>query len=181
MSDAIKQDKNQDVEARTKEFSDIAVLYEHFGDNAYKAVEKYYIAIGYEAGFEILMNAAKTGKITCKNIIEDPVGSLREMLIEYFVSRQGKMPEIWNDGNTIFLKTPKCEWCPTPEARNKSGVKYKDICTVHRRAFVRGLMTSVETFVPSVSVNYYNVGSRLKKPPEDCVEAFQIIAPDVVE
>ena len=177
----VKRDRNQDVITRTDEFTNIKNLREAFGDSAYRAVERYYFNTGYEAGFEIVSKWIKEGTTNKEKMLADPVEAAVGILKEYFTARGGAMPEMWQEANTVFMRTRKSEWCPTPEAKMKSGVTYQDVCTINRRAFVKGLVKVLEDFLPAVTINTYNAGSRMLKEPKDCVEAFQVISPVITE
>jgi len=177
MSDEIKKDKNLDLSARVDEFNNIKFLIDQYGSSAYKAIEKYYRNSGYEAGFEKLLKMSTDKKITKESILKDPVKTVEFFLVEFFKERGGNLPEIWSDNDTVYLKTERSIWCPTPTAREKSGIFYRDVCHIHKRAFVKGFLEVIAEFVPEIIINSYNKSSRTNDEVSDCVEAFQVVSP----
>jgi hypothetical protein len=73
--------------------------------------------------------------------------------------------------------TENAVFWPSPIAQQESGVQHKDICTIHKRAFVEGMAQVIEAFVPGVQVHYTNASSRTLDPQADCIEAFHVVFP----
>ncbi|RKY89703.1 hypothetical protein DRQ09_00905 [candidate division KSB1 bacterium] len=175
MSEKVKQDNNLQLNQRIEEFNDIKLLFNTFGETAYRAAWKYFFSNGYEVGYERFMKAVKKGTLTPEKFKSEPVKTIENFLKEFFRERGGNQPEIWSENSTIFLKTERDVWCPAHDAVAISGINHKDICSIHKRAFVIGIVKTFEEFFPGLTTNCYNVSSRFLDENADCIEAYQII------
>ena len=110
-------------------------------------------------------------------IQEDPPESLLLLLQEAFERRGGNQPIITREGTTVTLKTENAAFCPSPIAQKQSGVSHKAVCSIHKRAFVEGLVRVLEPFVPGLRIQYVNVSSRTLDPRADCAEAYHVVSP----
>jgi hypothetical protein len=166
-----------DFEKRKRDLRQIQVLYEMFGNAAYRAMEKYYAGIGYETGVERLVKLIEEGRFSEQGFRANPVKEIEDFLLGYFQDRGGNLPKIWSEGNTVFLMTEAAVDCVTVKAEKAIGIKHRDICNVYCRAEAKGMIKIFEDFFPEISIQYYNASSRRTKEGNDCIEAFQVIAP----
>jgi len=177
MSERVRTDDNLSCEVRLEEYCDIKRLIDEFGDAAYPAVRHYYNACGFESGYDLLLSLIREGTLSCAAIRKDPTESLLALFTTFFTRRGGNQPILSREGETVLLKTENAVFCPSPIAQQKSGVQHRDICTIHKRAFVEGLAQVIEAFVPGVQVHYTNASSRTLDPQADCIEAFHVLFP----
>ena len=177
MSERVRLDDNLSCEVRLEEYCDIKRLLDEFGEAAYPAVKTYYGACGFETGYDLLLALLKEGKLSREKIRQDPSESLLLLLQEFFARRGGNQPIIERQGPTVTLKTENAVFCPSPVAQKESGVPHKDVCHIHKRAFVEGLSRVLEAFIPGVQIQYVNASSRSIEPGADCVEAFHVQTP----
>jgi hypothetical protein len=177
MSERVRLDDNLSCEVRLEEYCDIKRLLDEFGEAAYPAVKTYYSACGFEAGYDLLLALLKEGRLSREKIRQNPPESLRFLLQEFFTRRGGNQPILEREGTTVTLKTENTVFCPSPIAQKESGVPHKDVCHIHKRAFVEGLSRVLEAFIPGVQIQYVNVSSRSIEPGADCVEAFHVQTP----
>jgi len=175
MSEKVKQDDNLQLNQRIDEFNDMKLLFNTFGEVAYRATQKYFFYHGYEIGYEKVLKAVKNGELTPPIFQSNPVEIIKQFLIGFFKERGGNQPDIWIEKSVIYLRTKKEVWCPAPPAVEKSGVQHKDICNIHKRSLVMGLVIVFEEFFPGLVINGYGDSSRFDDEKSDCVEAYQII------
>jgi hypothetical protein len=116
-------------------------------------------------------------RLSRTTIQQDPPGSLLVLLREFFTRRGGNQPILERDGTTVTLKTENAVFCPSPMAQKQSGVSHKDVCNIHKRAFVEGMTRVFEAFIPGLQVQYVNLSSRSIDPRADCVETFHVLSP----
>ena len=166
-----------DFDKRMRDLRQIQVLHEMFGNAAYKAMEKYYTGIGYETGVERLVKLIEESSFSERQFRANPVKGIEDFLLEYFQDRGGNLPKIWSEGNTVFLMTEASVDCVTVRAEKEVGIQHRDICNVYCRAEAKGMIKIFEDFFPELSIQYYNASSRRTKECNDCIEAFQVIAP----
>ena len=177
MSKRVHSDDNLSCEVRVEEYLDIKAMIDEFGQPAYPAVRKYYFSCGYESGYDLLLALLKEGAISRERIVEDPPRSLLLLLQEFFTRRGGNQPVFERDNNTVYFKTESNVYCPSPIAQKQTGVQHRDVCAIHKRAFMEGVAKVLEEFVPGVEIQYSNMSSRTTDPQADCVEAFHVVYP----
>ncbi|RLE34127.1 hypothetical protein DRJ24_04370 [Candidatus Acetothermia bacterium] len=177
MSERVRNDDNLSCEVRLEEYLDIKRLIDEFGEPAYRAVRDYYRACGYEAGYDLTLALIKEGKLSKDRISSDPAGSLLLLMEEFFARRGGNQPILAHKGDDVTLTTKNSVFCPSPIAQRESGVQHKDVCNIHKRAFMEGFSRVLEEFVPGIQVQYTNVTSRSIDPEADCVELFRVHSP----
>jgi len=177
MSERVRNDDNLSCEVRVEEYLDIKAMIDEFGDAAYPAVRKYYSSCGYESGYDLLLALLKEKAISREGIINDPPGSLLLLLQEFFTHRGGNRPIFERDGDTVSFKTERSVYCPSPVAQKQTGVQHRDVCAIHKRAFMEGVAKVLEEFVPGIEVQYTNVSSRTTDPQAGCVEGFHVVSP----
>jgi len=151
------------------------LLFDTFGETTYRAVQKYYYSHGYAIGYERIVEAVQKGKLTPESFRKNPVETVEKFLKDFFKARGGNQPQIWSEGETVYLKTERKVWCPSCETSVKTGINHREVCTIHKRALVIGIVKIFEDFFPGLVANCYNVSSRLSEENADCVEAYQII------
>jgi len=177
MSERVRNDDNLSCEVRVEEYLDIKAMIDEFGDAAYPAVRKYYLSCGYESGYDLLLALLKEKAISREGILNNPPGSLLLLLQEFFTRRGGNQPIFERDGDTVSFKTERSVYCPSPVAQKQTGVQHRDVCAIHKRAFMEGVAKVLEEFVPGIEVQYTNVSSRTTDPQADCAEAFHVVSP----
>jgi len=177
MSERVRSDDNTSCEVRIEEYRQIKRLVDEFGDAAYPAVHRYHAACGYEAGVDLLLDLLDEGRLSRAAIRRDPAGSLLILFQAFFRRRGGNQPQLDREGDTVLLKTANAVFCPSPTAQEASGVPHRDVCAIHKRAFVEGMAQTLAALVPGVEIHYANRSSRTIDPSADCVEAFHIITP----
>jgi len=166
---------NLKLNNRITELNNINKLHKEFGDNAFRAVEKYYYYSGFQAGFDRLLKLVDSKEVRSVHFLKDPVNTIRDFLNGYFIDRGGNQPDVWAENNIVYLKTEFCKYCVTIEAEESAEKCHEDICAIYCRSFAKGLIKVLEKFNPHLVINFYNVGSRRDGKNSDCVEAFQII------
>lgn len=166
-----------EYEDRKNDLSNIQVLFNEFGNPAYRAIEKYNTGIGYESGIERLTQLIKEKKFTKSRFMADPVKGIEEFLHGFFKDRGGNLPKVWSEKNTVFLMTEISVPCITIEAEKEAPIRHREICSVYCRAEVKGLIQIFEDFFPGIQIQFYNVSSRRSQEGDDCVEAFKVIVP----
>jgi len=177
VSERVRNDDNLSCEVRLEEYLDIKRLIDEFGEPAYCAVRAYYRACGYEAGYDLALVLIKEGKLSKDRISSDPTGSLLLLMEEFFARRGGNQPILAREGDDVTLTTKNNVFCPSPIAQRESGVQHKDVCNIHKRAFMDGFSQVLEDFVPGIQVQYTNVTSRSIDPEANCVELFRVLSP----
>lgn len=171
------KDDNQSCEVRLEEYLDIKRMIDQFGKTAYRAVRDYYRSCGYEAGYDLALSLIKEGKLTKEMIEADPAGSLLLLMEEFFSRRGGNRPILARNGDEVTLTTRNAAFCPSPIAQRESGVQHKDICNIHKRAFMDGFSRIIEALSPTVQIQYTNASSRSIDPDADCIELFRVLTP----
>ena len=166
-----------DLNNRKKDLQNICVLFQEFGNQAYRALEKYYTGIGFETGMERLTELIKQKKFSKNRFIGNPVKGIEEFLSGYFEDRGGNMPTIWIEDNTVFLMTEVSVPCVTVAAERDVEIQHRDICHIYCRTIAKGLILIFEDLFPGIQIQFYNVSSRRSKDGDDCVEAFKVIVP----
>ena len=151
-------------------------LHQEFGNNAFKSITRYYTNSGYTKGIERITKLTKENKFSKIEFEKDPVKSIADFLRGYFIERDGNLPEVWFENNTVYLKTEYCEYCVTIEAEKSAKHCHDDVCAIYCRAFAKGLISIFEDIFPGIVINFYNVSSRRDGKESDCVEAFQVIS-----
>ncbi len=91
------------------------------------------------------------------------------------------MPDVFIEGNTVFLETKFCKNCLTIEAEKLAEHCHEDVCAIYCRTFAKGIVSVLEDFFPEIVINFYNVSSRRDGKDSDCREAFQVLSPKRVE
>jgi len=177
MNERVRKDDNLSCEVRVEEYLDIKAMIDEFGDAAYPAVRKYYFSCGYESGYDLLLAMLREEIISRARIVEDPPGSLLQLLQQFFTRRGGNQPIFERKGDTVYFKTENNVYCPSPVAQRQTGVQHCDVCAIHKRAFMEGVAKVPEEFVPGIEIQYTNVSSRTIDPQADCVEAFHVVSP----
>jgi len=176
MSNTEKSINNLKLSNRITELNSINKLHKEFGDNTFRAVEKYYFNSGFQTGYDRLLKLIDSNKINKESFIKQPVETIRDFLNGYFVDRGGNQPDVWAENNVVYLKTEICKYCVTIEAEKSAEKCHDDICAVYCRSFAKGLIKVLEEFNPHLVINFYNVSSQRDGKNSDCVEAFQIIS-----
>jgi len=177
MSERVRNDDNLSCEVRVEEYLDIKAMIDEFGQAAYPAVRKYYFSCGYESGYDLLLTLLKEKAISKDATVGDPPGSLFYFLQEFFTRRGGNQPVFERDSNTVYFKTASNVYCPSPAAQKQTGVQHRDVCAIHKRAFMEGVARVLEEFIPGIEIQYSNISSRTIDPQADCVEAFHVVSP----
>lgn len=177
MTDTKKSISNLDLANRKNELSNINILFNQFGNLAYRAIEQQYTCCGYETGVERLTKLVKNNLFSKSKFTDDPVKGIEEFLHGFFKDRGGNLPKVWSEKDTVYLMTEVNVPCITIAAEKKIKVHHKDICNLYCRAFVKGLIKIFEDLFPGILINFYNVSSRRGEGKNDCVEAFQVIVP----
>jgi len=172
-----KSINNLKLSNRIEELNSINSLYLEFGDQAFRAIEKYYFNSGYQTGFDRLIKLVNEKKLSKNDIVKSPLETIRDFLHGYFADRGGNLPEVWIEKNTVYLKTEFCRYCVTIEAEKTAAKCHDDICAIYCRSFAKGLVKVLEEFYPGLVINFYNHSSRRDGKDSDCVEAFQVIIP----
>ena len=172
---------NLSIQTRVEELNDFALLHRKFGNLAFRAIQKNNYHSGFAIGMEKLIKLLKEGKFKIEVFRNNPVEGVREFLHEYFTDRGGNMPDIWVEGNTVFLETKFCKDCLTIEAEKLAEQCHEDVCAIYCRTFAKGIVSVLEDFFPEIVFNFYNVSSRRDGKDSDCREAFQILTPKRVE
>jgi len=176
MAETGKSIDNLNLQNRINELNNIYVLYQFFGDNAFRAIASYYENSGYSKGIERITKLIRENKFSISDFAENPQKSIADFLQGYFIDRGGNLPQVWYEENTVFLKTEYCKYCVTIEAEKTAQNCHDDVCAIYCRAFAKGLISIFETLFPSIVINFYNVSTRRDGSGNDCVEAFQIIS-----
>jgi len=176
MTQAAKRDKNLDLEKRVAEFDGLQALVAEFGDAAYRAIDRYYAALGYEEGYDLILDCVRSGELSLETVRAAPVEAVLELLRKFFERRGGNQPEFRVENDTIYLTTPCTSWCPTPAAVRKTGLGHKDICFVHKRSFAAGVAGAIMEFVPALTVQASNLESRNLTEGAGCTEAYKVVA-----
>ena len=172
---------NLSIQTRVDELNDFALLHRKFGDLAFRAIQKNNYNTGYAIGMERLIKLIKEDKFNIEKFRSNPVEGVREFLHGYFEDRGGNMPDIWAEGNTVYLETKICKNCLTIEAEKLAEQCHEDVCAIYCRTFAKGIVSVLEDFFQEIVINFYNVSSRRDGKESDCREAFQILSPKRVE
>ncbi|MCF7793616.1 MAG: hypothetical protein K9N09_07455 [Candidatus Cloacimonetes bacterium] len=172
---------NLSLQTRIEELNDFALLHKKFGNIAFRAIQKNNSYSGFAVGMERLTKLTKAGKFDIEAFRQNPVEGVREFLQGYFADRGGNMPDIWAEGNTVFLETKFCKNCLTIEAEKLAEQCHEDICAIYCRTFAKGIVSVLEDFFPEIVINFYNVSSRRDGKESDCREAFQVLSPKRVK
>ncbi len=177
MNERVRTDDNLSCEVRLEEYQDIKRLIDEFGEAAYAAVRRYYFACGFESGYDLFLSLIKEGRLSRQVLRTDPSGSLLMLLKTFFARRGGNQPIFQQEGETVSFKTENQVFCPSPVAQKQSGVQHRDVCAIHKRAFMEGVAKTIEAFIPGLEIQYANLSSRSLDPEADCIEAFHIVSP----
>jgi len=172
---------NLSIQTRVEELNDFALLHKYFGNLAFRAIQKNNLYSGFAIGMERLTKLIKENKFNIAEFRNDPVEGVREFLHGYFADRGGNMPDIWIEGNTVYLETKICKNCLTIEAEKLAEQCHEDVCAIYCRTFAKGIVSVLEDFFPEIVINFYNVSSRRDGKESDCREAFQVLSPKRVE
>jgi len=172
---------NLSLQTRVDELNDFALLHRKFGNLAFRAIQKNNYNSGYAIGMERLTKLIKKDNFDIAKFRINPVKGVREFLHGYFVDRGGNMPDIWVEGNTVFLETKICKNCLTIEAEKMAKQCHEDVCAIYCRTFAKGIVSVLPDFFPEIVINFYNVSSRRDGKESDCREAFQVLSPRRVE
>ena len=163
-----------DVEARVLELRSISELHDAFGREAFRAVRRLHLSTGYARGFRLLQTLVGEKAFSLDDFRRDPVAGVESFLREYFTRRGWNMPDIWSEGDTVFLRTCADVFCITEEAERSAPVCHGDVCNIYCRAFAEGLVSTLSEFFPALVINFHNVSTRRDTQRSDCVEAFQV-------
>ncbi|MCF7920640.1 MAG: hypothetical protein K9N06_12075 [Candidatus Cloacimonetes bacterium] len=165
------------LETRIAELKVIAALEVRFGGIAFKGMRRYYLASGYQAGVERLLKLLSADSEYEKTFWQAPGERIRDFLHGFFLDRGGNLPEVWLEGDTVFLKTEVTAYCVTIAAEKQAPRCHSDVCAIYCRAFAEGLVSVFEEFFPGIVINFYNVSSQRQGKGIDCVEGFKIVVP----
>lgn len=163
-----------DIEARILELRSIRDLHDAFGPQAFRAIRRLHLSTGYARGFRLLQTLVLEGVFSPEEFNADPVSGVESFLREYFTRRGWNMPDIWSEGDTVFLRTCANVHCITEEAESSAPACHGDVCNIYCRAFAEGLVSTLSEFFPSMVINFHNVSTRRDTKRSDCVEAFQV-------
>ncbi len=169
------------IQTRVNELNDFAFLHRKFGNLAFRAIQKNNFYSGFAVGMERLIKLLKEEKIDIEAFRRNPVAGVRKFLYGYFTDRGGNMPDIWAEGNTVYLETKFCNKCLTIEAEKLAEQCHEDVCTIYCRTFAKGIVSVLEDLFPEIVINFYNVSSRRDGKNSDCREAFQVLSQKRVE
>ncbi|MBT4331751.1 MAG: hypothetical protein HOD64_00595 [Candidatus Cloacimonetes bacterium] len=172
---------NLSIQTRVEELNDFALLYKKFGSLAFRVIQKSNFYSGFSIGMERIIKLLKEEKLNIKAFQQNPVEGVREFLHGYFTDRGGNMPDIWAEGNTVYLETKICKNCLTIEAEKQAEQCHEDVCAIYCRTFAKGIVSILEDFFPEIVINFYNVSSRRDSKDSDCREAFQVLSPKRIE
>ena len=175
MSD--KSISNFKLEARICELREIGELHKRFGGVAYRGLRRYYLAAGYQAGVDRLIKLISADAEYHKSFWNEPLAFIRDFLYGFFKDRGGNLPEVWVEGDIVFLKTEDTAYCVTIDAEKHVSGCHSDVCAIYCRAFAEGLISVFEEFFPGVVINFHNVSSQRSGAGIPCVEAFKIVVP----
>ena len=176
-----KEINNLSIQTRVEELNNFALLHHKFGNIAFRAIQKNNYYSGFAIGMERLTKLIKEDKFDIKAFQQNPVEGVREFLQGYFANRGGNMPDIWIEGNTVYLETKICKNCLTIEAEKLTEQCHEDVCAIYCRTFAKGIVSVLEELFPEIVINFYNVSSRRDGKDSDCREAFQVLSPKRVE
>ena len=168
---------NLSIQTRVEELNDFALLRRKFGNLAFRAIQKNNYYSGFAIGMERITKLLKEEKFDIEIFRQDPIEGVREFLLGYFVDRGGNMPDIWIEGNTVYLETKFCKNCLTIEAEKLAEQCHEDVCAIYCRTFAKGIVSVLEDFFPEIVINFYNVSSRRDGKDSDCKEAFPVLSP----
>ncbi|MDP8201755.1 MAG: hypothetical protein P9M11_06390 [Candidatus Tenebribacter burtonii] len=172
---------NLSIQARVEELNDFALLHKKFGNVAFRAIQKNNLYSGYAVGMERITRLIKEKKFDTESFRLNPIEGVREFIHGYFADRGGNMPDVFIEGNTVFLETEFCKNCLTIEAEKLAEQCHEDVCAIYCRTFAKGIVSVLENFFPEIVINFYNVSSRRDGKESDCREAFQVLSPKRVE
>ncbi|MDA3812888.1 MAG: hypothetical protein PF570_01415 [Candidatus Cloacimonetes bacterium] len=172
---------NLSIQTRVEELNDFTLLHSKFGNVAFRAIQKNNLYSGFTVGMERITKLLKEEKFDIEIFQQNPVEGVREFLHGYFEDRGGNMPDIWADGNTVFLETKFCKDCLTIEAEKLAEQCHEDVCAIYCRTFAKGIVSVLEDLFPEIVINFYNVSSRRDGKDSDCREAFQVLSPKRIE
>lgn len=164
------------LEDRKEDLRSINTLNGIFGRQTFVAAKRYFFSVGYEAGYDRLVRLIREGKFQKEDFQKNPVKGIRDFLHGFFVDRNGAMPKVWTEDDTVYLMTELDDYCVTIEAEKEIPVCHKDICNTYCRSEAEGLVSVFCDFFPGLFINFYNKSSKRKKC--DCIEAFQVIYPE---
>jgi len=172
---------NLSIQTRVEELNNFALLHKKFGNSAFRAIQKNNFYSGYAVGMERITKLIKESKFDIEAFKADPVEGVRKFIHGYFADRSGNMPDVFIEGNTVFLETKFCKNCLTIEAEKLAEQCHEDVCAIYCRTFAKGIVSVMEAFFPEIVINFYNVSSRRDGKDSDCREAFQVLSPKRVE
>lgn len=172
---------NLSIQTRVEELNDFALLHRNFGNLAFRVIQKNNFYFGFAVGMERLTKLLTEEKFDIVTFRQNPVEGVREFIHGYFADRGGNMPDIWAEGNTVFLETKFCKNCLTIEAEKLAEQCHEDVCAIYCRTYAKGIVSVLEDFFPEIVINFYNVSSRRDGKDSDCREAFQVLSPKRVE
>jgi len=172
---------NLSIQTRVEELNDFSLLHKKFGNVAFRAIQKNNYYSGYAIGMERITRLIKEDKFDIEAFRLNPINGVREFIHGYFTDRGGNMPNVFIEGNTVFLETKFCKNCLTIEAEKLAEQYHEDVCAIYCRTFAKGIVSVLEDFFPEIVINFYNVSSRRDGKDSDCREAFQVLSPKRVE
>jgi hypothetical protein len=144
---------------------------------AFKAMRRYYLAAGYQAGVDRLLHLIATYDEYEKGFEKEPILYIRDFLFGFFKDRGGNLPEVWIEDDTVFLKTEDTAYCVTIAAEKDAVNCHSDACAIYCRAFAEGLISVFEEFFPGIVLNFHNQSSQRKGKGIPCIEAFKVVVP----
>ena len=112
---------------------------------------------------------------------QNSMEEVRDFLHGYFADRGGNMPDVWIEGDTVYLEIKFCKNCLTIEAEKLAEQCHEDVRAIYCRTFAKGIVSVLEDFFPEIVINFYNVSSRRDGKESDCREAFQVLSPKRVK
>ena len=172
---------NLSIQTRVDELNDFTLLHKNFGNVAFRAIQKNNFYSGFSVGMERITRLLKEDKFDIESFRQNPIDGVREFIHGYFADRGGNMPDIFIEGNTVFLETKFCKNCLTIEAEKLAEQCHEDVCAIYCRTFAKGIVSVLEELFPEIVINFYNVSSRRDGKDSDCREAFQVLSPKRVE
>ena len=115
------------LETRISELNQVAALHRRFGGVAFKAMRRYYLAAGYQAGVDRLLHLIATYDEYEKGFEKEPIRYISDFLFGFFKDRGGNLPEVWTEDDTVFLKTEDTAYCVTIAAEKDAERVYSGL------------------------------------------------------
>ena len=152
-------------------------MHKRFGGVAFKGLRRYYLAAGYQAGVDRLLQLIGVDAEYEKVFWQSPLSQIRDFLFGFFKDRGGNLPDVWVEGDIVYLKTEDTAYCVTIDAEKQAPCCHSDVCAIYCRAFAEGLISVFEEFFPGIVINFHNVSSQRTGAGIPCIEAFKVVVP----